>query len=397
MWRRSRARRHSPVLVAAWAGAALLLLLAAAPAHAFGPWTHDAIPVGPGADACAFCHGDGSADNNDCTSLCHRGFKVTPSATVAGRFATGCWSCHEPGADTSGLSSPSSACSQECHLYSPVFKAYVQPFTHGTEPHLGASPPYGECLDCHATSVGIRDPGDSPHHDGSDWTAPGCTDCHDGVVAGAQKSHGKAQCEACHDGMDRPATPATCNQCHVSSTYGTGDCLTCHAAQVHTAAPDVGTCTSCHKAGYQKHAGGVTCTTCHTNMPKAHHGTAAAAAKACRSCHAVRHARKNVPGARCADCHGGGAPPSRPRAQHSSKVTTRQVCSGCHSQKLHAKGRGAPTTCRSCHKSRYHAAQARVANAACLKCHPNARRHAGGFACVRCHRSVVHAPNPRPG
>jgi hypothetical protein len=381
-------------LAVVFAGAVLLLLLLAAPAGAFGPWIHDSVPVGPGADACSFCHGDGAADNDDCTSLCHGGFQVTPSATVSGRFATGCWSCHLPGADTSGMSSPSAACSQDCHLYSPVFKDYIEPFTHGTEPHLGASPPYGECLDCHATSIGTSHPGDSPHHDGSDWQVPGCTDCHDGGFAGAQESHGAAECEACHEGMNRPASPATCNQCHLASTYGTADCLACHADQVHNASPDVGTCTSCHTEGYQKHAGGVTCTACHTNTPEFHHATAAPAVKACRSCHAMRHAGANVAGARCADCHKGNAPASKPRAQHSSKITQKYVCSGCHGQKLHAKAAGATTTCRSCHKSKYHAAQARVATSACIACHSNARLHSGGIACVRCHRSVVHDPTP---
>jgi hypothetical protein len=387
-------RRAVLAALVAWAGAALLLAGVAAPAHAFGPWIHDSVPVGPGADACYFCHGDGSADNGDCTSLCHGDFKVTPSATVSGRFATNCWSCHEPGSDTSSLSSPSAACSQDCHLYSPVFKAYIEPFSHGAEPHLGASPPYGECLDCHSTSVGISDPGSSPHHDGSDWQVPGCTDCHNGIIAGAQQSHDAAECEACHEGMDRPASPAACNQCHLATTFGTQDCLTCHADQVHNTTPSVGTCTSCHTEGYRQHAGEVSCTTCHTNAPKSHHGTAAAVAKTCRSCHAMKHAGSKVSGARCADCHKGSTPAFKPRAQHSTTVTKKYVCSGCHAKKLHASAAGASTTCRSCHKGKYHAAQATVKSSACLTCHPRASSHAGGLACVRCHKSVVHDRTP---
>ncbi len=382
------------VAIAVGIAAAVLPAVAAAPAHAYGSWIHDSVPVGPGADACSFCHGDGSADNADCTSLCHSGFMVTPGATVDERFTRSCWSCHEPGAATGPLSATSAACTQECHLYTPVFKRYEVAFAHGAEPHLGASPPYGECLDCHATSVTIRDPGDSPHHDGVDSQAPGCTDCHDGVLAGAQQTHGTLACEACHEGMDRPTAPQACSRCHPSATFGAADCLTCHAAQVHDTTPNVGSCTRCHDEGYRQHAGDVACTRCHTNTAKAHHATARPVAKGCRSCHAMRHAGKKVAAARCAGCHRGSTPAFKPRAQHSTTVTKRFVCSGCHAQKLHAKASGAKLTCRTCHKGRYHAGQARVATSVCVKCHSSALRHSGGLRCALCHRSSVHDPTP---
>ena len=38
------------------------------------------------------------------------------------------------------LSTPSSACSQECHLWDPTQKQYITPSTHGTNPHLGSTP-----------------------------------------------------------------------------------------------------------------------------------------------------------------------------------------------------------------------------------------------------------------
>ena len=373
------------------------MLAVAAPAHAFVTWAHDGIPAGSGPSTCSSCHGDGGssgATNESCTAVCHPGFEVDPGATVDGRFAQTCWSCHAPGADTSGLSSSSAACSQDCHLYSPTTKAFSVAYTHGTDPHLGAVAPYGACLDCHATSVGWDDPGASPHHDGVASSAPSCEYCHDGGIAGAQVSHDGAACEDCHEGMNYPAAPAACVTCHDAATFGAADCLTCHAGQVHNAAPNVGPCTSCHDGGYQQHAGGVACKTCHTNTPKAHHETAAPAVKACRSCHAMKHAGAKVSGARCADCHKGNAPSAKPRAQHSSTVTKQFVCSGCHAKKLHAKAEGANTTCRSCHKGKYHAGQANVTTSACLKCHSGARGHAGGLRCVLCHKSVVHDPTP---
>ena len=379
-------------LAGAWAGAALLLALGAAPAHAFTSWAHGGMPTTPTPETCLWCH-DGPVTDTSCTWLCHRGFASAPDALVDGRFRQTCWSCHEPGRDTSGLSASSAACSQDCHLYSPVFKSYSVAYSHGPEPHLGAAPPYGVCLDCHETSLTISDPGRSPHHDGVEAPVPSCERCHDGVVAGAQVSHGAAVCEDCHEGMNLPAVPASCSSCHPSATFGAADCRDCHGGLIHNAAPEVGTCASCH-TGYREHAGAVACTRCHTNAPRFHHGTAAPAVRSCRSCHPVRHAGVRVGAARCADCHKGDAPAAKPLAQHSSRITRRYVCSGCHRQRLHASAVGARTTCRSCHTGRFHAVQPKVAVARCLTCHVRARAHSGGLRCTMCHRSAVHAPRP---
>jgi len=42
----------------------------------------------------------------------------------------------------------------------------------------------------------------SPHHDAQSLAAPGCTACHDGVTASAQRSHGGVDCTSCHTGMN---------------------------------------------------------------------------------------------------------------------------------------------------------------------------------------------------
>jgi hypothetical protein len=378
-----------------WVGSvAALLTLTTAPAAAFSNWAHDGIPPGPAQENCDLCHANGISDVS-CTGLCHRGFKVTPGAMVDDRFPMTCWSCHRPGQDTSSFSSPSSACSQDCHLYNAFTMAYSIPSSHGAEPHLGASPPYGVCLDCHSTSQGPSSPGASPHHDGLAEEAPSCTRCHDGTYASAQVSHDGKACIDCHDGMDLPPVPSTCTTCHEASTFGSADCRSCHADEIHNTAPDVGSCTSCH-SGYQKHAGALQCTTCHTNTAAFHHATATPAVKSCRTCHAMKHAGEKVSGSHCADCHKGGAPAAKPAAQHSSSVTKKYVCSGCHSKKLHAKARGASTTCRSCHKAKYHGGQGGVTSSACTKCHSSARSHAGGRPCLTCHKSVVHDPTPTP-
>ena len=289
------------------AAAAVALAYAAAPARAFGSWQHD------GATGCV-CHDTGTPTDATCTS-CHAGFVSVPDTT--------CWSCHHPGQDTSSLASPSSACSQGCHLYRPVDKAYTVPTTHGTNPHLGSTP---ACLDCHQTSAGIADPGRSPHHNG---------------------------------------------------------------------AQQFDACTVCH-GGFQKHAGQVACTTCHPTAAAFHEYQAPSPGfKNCRSCHAKKHAGKNVPRSKCAACHKGTGSGGAARAQHSASVTKKSVCSACHHKALHAKNRGSHiTSCRTCHKSKFHAAQKTPPSSICSGCHSRARRHADGFRCALCHRGAIH--NARP-
>lgn len=290
-----------------FAAVVLAVAILASPASAFRPWAHN------GATGCV-CHEQGTPTDATCVT-CHKGFQSYPDMT--------CWSCHKPGEDTSTLSAPSSACSQECHLWNPMMKLYDTPSTHGANPHLGST---GACLGCHPTSIGIADPGSSPHHQG---TAPGFT-----------------QCGACH------SSP-------------------------------------------QKHAGKVACMSCHTNATAFHAYQADSPGfKNCGSCHSMRHAGKRVATSKCAGCHKGTA--GRP-AQHSSSVTRRLVCGGCHRQKLHASAVSrAVKSCRTCHGGRYHAQQRTPGKATCTRCHSIAKRHDNGFQCTLCHRRAVHNRRPSP-
>jgi len=289
------------------AASVLALAFTAAPASAFGQWEHD------GALGCS-CHTIAGGTPTDATCItCHTGFQSYPGDT--------CWTCHAPGQDTSTLSSPSSACSQECHLWDALQKQYLTPTTHGTNPHLGSTT---ACLDCHPTSVSWDDPGSSPHHQG---TAPGFT-----------------QCGACHSSQ-------------------------------------------------QKHAGKVACASCHTNATAFHlYQASSPGFKKCGSCHSMRHAGKKVSTSKCASCHKGTG--GRP-AEHSSSVTKKYVCGGCHSQKLHARSVSKKVkSCRACHTGKYHAAQRTPPKSICTKCHTSALRHTNGFQCTLCHRRAVHATRP---
>jgi hypothetical protein len=95
---------------------------------------------------------------------------------------------------------------------------------------------------------------------------------------------------------------------------------------------------------------------------------------------------------KCASCHKGTG--GRP-AQHSSSVTKKYVCSGCHTKKLHASAvSNAVKNCRTCHSGRYHAAQRTPGKSVCKSCHSIAKRHDDGYPCTLCHRRAVHAPRP---
>ncbi len=298
------------VLLVVCAGAAIVLATAAPPAHAFSQWAHDGISPG----TCP-CHVGGQPTDASCTS-CHTGYVSVPGQN--------CWSCHYPGQDTSSLSSPSSACTAGCHLYSPVTRAYTEPFAHSTNPHLGSDP---DCLACHQTSPGVADPGQSPHHNPADQ---GFTDC-----------------SACH-------------------------------------------------TGFAKHAGQVVCAKCHATAAAFHlYQATSPGFKNCRSCHAMKHAGKAVPQSKCAACHKGTGTGGGAQAQHSATVTKGRVCSACHTQKLHATAKGSHITkCGACHKGLYHAKQATPGKSVCTRCHTTANRHADGFQCYICHRSLIH--NVRP-
>ncbi|MEI6727325.1 MAG: hypothetical protein WCN81_14030 [Actinomycetes bacterium] len=369
------------VFVLLCGGAAAALTLTAAPAAAFDGWGHD------GVSQCLDCHNGRPLDDQICTA-CHAGFKSFPGRQ--------CWSCHVPGEDTAALSTPSAACSRGCHLWDEAVKVYSAPFTHGETPHDGAAG-YGKtCLDCHETSVSVVDPGGSPHHSGVETPPPTCTDCHNGTDAVAQATHDGNPCTSCHSGMDIPSVPATCNQCHPAGTFGSPDCLKCHAAQVHNAEPQPPACADCHGDGYQRHAGKVACLTCHTGIAAFHHGQSKTVTQRdCRSCHAKKHAGQKVPQSRCAACHAGSGTGPALKAQHSATVTKSSVCSTCHAKKLHASSLGSGiTSCATCHRGKYHAAQKTPSNSVCTACHGSAARHANGYGCGLCHRSQIH--NARP-
>jgi hypothetical protein len=265
------------------AASVLALALAASPAGAFDQWQHD------GATGCV-CHDDGKPTDATCTS-CHPGFVSYPDDT--------CWTCHYPGQDTSTLSTPGTACSQECHLWNAAQKAYTIPSTHGANPHLGSS---SACTACHATSVSIFDPGSSPHHSGQATGFNDCAACHSGY----QQHANKVQCTECH-------TTAEAFHLYTATSPGFKNCRACHAKRHAGRAVAQSKCATCHKgtgsgpATAAQHAKSVSkkrvCGSCHSQ--KLHASAVSKRVRNCRTCHTRKfHGAQGTPGkSACTQCH----------------------------------------------------------------------------------------------
>jgi hypothetical protein len=300
----SRALTGLAIVLVLCAGAAAALALAAAPAHAFSAWSHDGI-VG-----CS-CHNYGAPTDATCTS-CHAGFQSVPGYN--------CWSCHRPGASTAGLSSPSSACSQTCHLYSASTQDYTTAFTHGTNPHLGATP---DCLGCHSTSPGIADPGQSPHHTAAQQGFANCGVCHTGFAQHA----GSVACTTCHP-------TASAFHLYQATTPGFTDCTSCHSMKHQGEKVPLSKCATCHKGTGT--GGGA----------QAQHSATVTRDKVCGSCHNKQlHATKLGSGiTSCGKCHTG-------KYHAKQKLPGKSVCQSCHHMaKRHTNG----YQCTLCHASQVH-------------------------------------------
>jgi len=289
------------------AAAVLVLALSAGPARAFGAWAHD------GAAGCS-CHSGVTMPTDATCTACHTDFRSYPDDT--------CWSCHAPGQDTSTLSTPSAACSQECHLWSAAFKDYRIEYTHGDDPHVGSTS--AGCLDCHSTSVSVTDPGDSPHHSGEETGFTACGVCH-----GSYKQHaGSVECTRCH-------ATAEAYHLYTADSAGSRTCRSCHAVKHDGRNVANGRCASCHKgtgsgpAARTQHSSGITkkyvCGTCHKQ--KLHARAVSKRIRSCRSCHTAKfhRAQPRVPKNTCLRCH-------RSASRHDNGFR----CSLCHKGALHA-------------------------------------------------------------
>jgi hypothetical protein len=242
-------------------------------------------------DPATFHHGTATARPlADCAG-CHNGGIAAAPAGHSG-YGTTCTACH------TGMDRPAGDCAS-CHVgnsggtmpqitYTNTL-ACADAGCHGkVTNHTGTPIASVACTTCHTAHYQTLGTCETCHpqprtfHHGASTARPlvECAGCHDGTIASAKAAHAGLSCTVCHSGMEKPAVPAVCSQCHLAKRVGTATCTACHSStgmtgreQIHTASPKAGlTCTTCHP-GHNEDLGA--CTSCHGLVPEAHHGVAA--------------------------------------------------------------------------------------------------------------------------
>jgi len=375
--------------------------VSASPFDPDGSPHHDGIVQGP--PTCEECHNGVYAsakephDGLTCQN-CHGNSMSVPPLSNA--F---CQACHEnpntqTGATQIVFTGSLNCYDASCHGVEVLHTTSPQMTKTCSDCHTPHYQSLGTCTTCHPDVQG--------YHHGTAQAIPldDCTACHNGTIAAKKVNHDSIpQCTFCHEGMNIPPQPATCNTCHSAATYDGGTCTSCHSPsgmfkqeQVHNANPDTSPCTRCH-AGYQKHAGQIACTTCHANATKYHHTVVSSPGfKKCTACHSRGHAGRRIAASKCAACHKGTRPASKPRAQHSVKIKKLHRCSACHRQRAHASA-VSNVTCSNCHGRAFHRRMPIPTSSICYTCHSSARWHAVGYPCTICHPNLQHNPRPSAG
>jgi len=393
-------------------------------------FTHGATPhlgaAGYG-KTCADCHGGGNAHHDAVAghvptcAECHNGsLAKVPSAAHADRSAN-CATCHSgmslPTCSGCHVGNPSSGGPQIAYSNSP---ACGDAACHGKiTNHVGTPISAAACTTCHAShfeALGTctkchADP-QSFHH-GTARVTPlaDCATCHNGSTAAAPTGHQAygTQCATCHTGMNRPS--GDCATCHIgSSTSGapqvtyTND-LTCadagcHAKIVtHSGTPITGAaCTTCHAPHFEVLG---TCTKCHSDPTKFHHGKATATPVVdCAGCHdgTIAPAKQAHAGMSCTSCHTGMARPPVPATCqncHDAQTFGVVTCTTCHStsgmigkETIHATDPAATVSCTTCHEKHYEDL------GACKTCHgSHAETHHGTATLADTQLTLVAKPS----
>ena len=308
------------------------------------------------------------------------------------------------------------------------------------------------CVGCHQTTYNATT---TPHHEQARF-ATTCESCHTtqqwrGVPYDHNQTrfpllgkHVSATCLACHSDRVYAGKPSVCQSCHQREFDATtapnhrttgipATCETCHSSTAWKPAtfdhnttqfPLAGAhravnCQSCHSDGVYR-GKATACASCHqgkydaTTQPN--HRTSGYATT-CESCHTViawkpaafDHTRFPLNGAHrsatCASCHADGVFQGKP-----------STCVSCHQSKFDATTRpnhrttGIGTTCESCHTvtawtpatfnhsaTRFPLTGAHV-SATCLACHNDGVYRGKPTACASCHQGKYDAttqPNHR--
>ena len=223
---------------------------------------------------------------------------------------------------------------------------------------------------------------------------PTCEDCHNGVDAGAQADARRRPVHVVPHRHEHPAgaghvqpVPPGQDLRH-AQTASRATPLRCTTPTRSRRPAPTATATATRSTPARSRASPAT----RASPPSTTGSPTTTTVKNCRSCHAKRHAGKNVAQSKCATCHKGTGTGPAAKAQHSTHASPRATsCSACHSQRLHASALGSGiTSCRTCHKGKFHAGQ-RTPPQQRVHGLPRARRPARQrVRCALCHRSAVH-------
>jgi hypothetical protein len=358
----------------------------------------------------------------------HAGVSCTQCHTggTFGPILSTCYSCHTAdyqGAPNHAAQAFPHTCEQ-CHSTAAWLPATYQhtafPLTGGhagvscTQCHTGGTfgPIPSACYSCHTA-----DYQGAPNHAAQAFPHT-CEQCHSTAAwLPATYQHTAFSLTAGHAGLP-------CTQCHTGGTFGPipSTCYSCHATN-YQAAPDHATlafshsCEQCHTttawlpstfshttfALTGGHAGRL-CSQCHS-------GTLGPVPSACYSCHtadyqrAPDHVAQAFPHT-CEQCHSTAAWLPAASGHTSFPLTAGHAglaCTQCHTSGVFGP---VPSTCYSCHATRYQAAPDHAALAfshSCEQCHttmawlPSTFSHTtfaltGGHAgrlCSQCHTGAL--------
>jgi hypothetical protein len=234
-------------------------------------------------------------------------------------------------------------------------------------------------------------------------------------------------CSGCHVGNPSSGGP----QIVYSNSLSCGDAA-CHGKIKNHAGTSItaADCTTCHAAHYQALG---TCSKCHADPQKFHHGTDHATPLAdCAGCHngaiaaaprgheaygtkcATCHTGMNRPSGDCATCHVGSSTSGAPQITYTNDLTcgnadchakivthsgtpiTGAACTTCHAPHFEALG-----SCATCHADplKFHHGTAKATPLAnCAGCHDGkialAKEAHAGMSCTSCHTGMAKPPVP---
>ena len=375
--------------------------------------TCHAFAAGKTEATCVGCHGAGAGAGANAKASANEAARAAHALARHVSKDVACNACHNVHGDKAAKTRTALADCTACHTSVKVEHGRVAAAASGEE---DAGEPFDAAVMRFASdsraSVSLRDGGTTP-------TSRACAACHAPHTTGAQARESCVTCHVGGEGARAHGSDAAAKSGELmvagfaprieprgKHVAGHAACVTCHEPH-RVEKAEVRRCEECHAdhrgaltAGAAAGAAGpagapaarakghTACTGCHAPHAPAeakasctnagcHAGKVALAAPrvaahaACESCHDP-HKPTESPALACARCHG-DVQPKHP--QFASKTAAASTCIGCHSPhggnaSASASAHASAQACSSCH----------------TKAHGDRGFHAGGVACVACHK-----------